>query len=44
MLALYKEHVLGEKPVSQEGFVPLGSLGGIQPAAPVKEEEAVFGD
>jgi len=47
MMALYKEHVLGEKPVSQEGFVPLGSLGGIKPAPAVKEvreEEAVFGD
>ncbi len=34
MLALYKEHVLGEKPVSQEGFVPLGNIGGIKPAEP----------
>ena len=25
MMALYKEHVLGEKPVSKEGFVPLDS-------------------
>src|SRR5262249_215694 len=24
MMALYKEHVLGEKPVSKDGFVPLG--------------------
>jgi uncharacterized radical SAM superfamily Fe-S cluster-containing enzyme len=45
MLALYKEHVLGEKPVSQDGFVPLGSIGGIKPAQPVVEErEAVYGD
>ena len=45
MMALYKEHVLGEKPVSQEGFIPLGSIGGIQPAAPaVEEREAVYGD
>ena len=45
MLALYKEHILGEKPVSQEGFIPLGSIGGIKPApAVVEEKEAVFGD
>ncbi len=45
MLALYKEHVLGEKPVSQDGFVPLGNIGGIKPAEPVVEErEAVYGD
>ncbi len=45
MLALYKEHVLGEKPVSQDGFVPLGSIGGIKPATPaVEEREAVYGD
>ena len=45
MMALYKEHVLGEKPVSQEGFIPLGSIGGITPAAPaVEEREAVYGD
>ena len=45
MLALYKEHVLGEKPVVNDGFVPLGSIGGIKPAQPVVEErEAVYGD
>ncbi|MGC2110465.1 MAG: radical SAM protein [Candidatus Korobacteraceae bacterium] len=45
MMALYKEHVLGEKPVSQDGFIPLGSIGGIQPAQPaVEEREAVYGD
>jgi hypothetical protein len=46
MLALYKEHVLGEKPAQVEGtFVPLGSIGGIKPAAPAKEvNEPVFGD
>jgi len=45
MMALYKEHVLGEKPVSQEGFIPLGNIGGIKPAEPVVEErEAVYGD
>ena len=45
MMALYKEHVLGEKPVSQEGFVPLGNIGGIKPAESVVEErEAVYGD
>ena len=37
MLALYKEHVLGEKaPEDKGGFVPLGSIGGIKPA-PAKE-------
>ena len=37
MLALYKEHVLGDKPAQVEGtFVPLGSIGGIKPA-PAKE-------
>ena len=44
MMALYKEHVLGEKPVSQDGFVPLGSIGGIKPAPAVEEREAVYGD
>src|SRR5664280_2467992 len=45
MLALYKEHVLGEKPVVNDGFIPLGSIGGIQPVAPaVEEREAVYGD
>ncbi|MGB8770573.1 MAG: radical SAM protein [Candidatus Korobacteraceae bacterium] len=45
MMALYKEHVLGEKPPSKEGFVPLGNIGGIKPAGPVVEErEAVYGD
>src|SRR6516225_5294567 len=39
MLALYKEHVLGEKPLTKDGFVPLGNIGGIKPAAPVVEEE-----
>jgi uncharacterized radical SAM superfamily Fe-S cluster-containing enzyme len=42
MLALYKEHVLGEKPVVNDGFIPLGSIGGIKPA--VEEREAVYGD
>ncbi len=37
MLALYKQHVLGEKP-PEGGFVPLGSI------APVKKEEEVMGD
>ena len=45
MLALYKEHVLGEKPATKEGFVPLEGIGGIKPAAPaVEEREAVYGD
>ena len=45
MLALYMEHVLGEKPVSQEGFIPLGSIGGIKPMEPaVEEREVMYGD
>ncbi len=45
MLALYKEHVLGEKPVTNDGFIPLGNIGGIKPAASaVEEREAVYGD
>jgi hypothetical protein len=45
MLALYKEHVLGEKPVVNDGFIPLGSIGGIKPAAPaVEEREMMYGD
>jgi uncharacterized radical SAM superfamily Fe-S cluster-containing enzyme len=44
MMALYKEHVLGEKPVSQDGFVPLGQIGGIKPASATEEKEAVYGD
>jgi uncharacterized radical SAM superfamily Fe-S cluster-containing enzyme len=43
MMALYKEHVLGEKPQSKEGFVPLGTLG----VTPKKKEdvtEEVAGD
>jgi 7,8-dihydro-6-hydroxymethylpterin dimethyltransferase len=41
MMALYKEHVLGEKPPTQEGFVPLG---GIKPAPVVEKKEEVMGD
>jgi hypothetical protein len=41
MMQLYKEHVLGEKPQAQEGFVPLGQIGGIKPA---EKKEEVFGD
>jgi len=45
MMALYREHVLGEKPVTKEGFVPLDALGGIKPAqSQVEEREAVYGD
>jgi uncharacterized radical SAM superfamily Fe-S cluster-containing enzyme len=44
MMALYKEHVLGEKPVSQDGFIPLGQIGGIKPAPAAEEKEAVYGD
>ena len=46
MAKLYREHVLGEK--QDSGFVPLGQLGGIKPAAPKKVEEnkevGSFGD
>ena len=42
MLALYKEHVLGEKPQDKGTFIPLA---GIKPAAAAKEvNEPVFGD
>ena len=45
MLALYKEHVLGEKkPESKDGFVSLGSIGGIKPAAKKEVAEPAFGD
>ncbi len=46
MMALYKEHVLGEKPLPKDSFIPLDSLGGIQPAkkAEEKEIEPVLGD
>ena len=45
MLALYKEHVLGEKPAEDKGtFVPLGSIGGIKPAPAKEVEEPAFGD
>ncbi len=45
MLALYKEHVLGEKPVVNDGFIPLGNIGGIKPAEPaVEEREMMYGD
>jgi uncharacterized radical SAM superfamily Fe-S cluster-containing enzyme len=46
MMTLYRQHVLGEKPEEKGAFVPLGSIVGVKPAAPVKEEEkeAVFGD
>jgi hypothetical protein len=31
--------------VVNDGFIPLGSIGGIQPIAPaVEEREAVYGD
>ena len=49
MAKLYREVVLKEKPV-EGGFVPLDSLGGIQPAEPAakpadsKEEVGSFGD
>jgi uncharacterized radical SAM superfamily Fe-S cluster-containing enzyme len=40
MMALYKEHVLGEKPASKEGFVPLGNLGTAKNKEDVAEEVA----
>jgi uncharacterized radical SAM superfamily Fe-S cluster-containing enzyme len=44
MMALYKEHVLGEKPQSKEGFIPLGTLG-VTPAAKKEDvTEEVAGD
>jgi len=46
MAKLYREHILGEK--QDAGFVPLGQIGGIAPAAPKKTEEnkevGSFGD
>ncbi len=44
MLALYKEHVLGEQPAEIGTFVPLGSIGGIKPAPTKEVNEPVFGD
>ena len=45
MLALYKEHVLGEKlPEDKGGFVPLGSIGGIKPVPAKEVPEPAFGD
>jgi 7,8-dihydro-6-hydroxymethylpterin dimethyltransferase len=48
MAKLYRQHVLKE-PQPEGGFVPLGSVGGIAPAAPAKEaskneEVGSFGD
>ena len=44
MMALYKQHVLGEKAPEVGGFVPLDSLGA-KPAANVDEKkEEVMGD
>jgi hypothetical protein len=46
MAKLYREHVLGEKPI-QDGFVPLGSLIASAPAAAeteTREEVGSFGD
>ncbi|HEY4900922.1 MAG TPA: radical SAM protein, partial [Terriglobales bacterium] len=45
MVALYKEHVLGEKAPEDKGsFVPLGSIGGIKPAPAKEVAEPAFGD
>jgi hypothetical protein len=47
MAKLYRQHVLKE-PQPEGGFVPLGAVGGIAPAAPKKaeknEEVGSFGD
>jgi hypothetical protein len=45
MAKLYREVVLKEKP-AEGGFVPLNSIGGIQPAKPAESREEVgsFGD
>jgi hypothetical protein len=44
MAKLYREHVLGEKPV--EGLVSLNAIAPAKPAKPVKQEEGelVAGD
>jgi uncharacterized radical SAM superfamily Fe-S cluster-containing enzyme len=45
MLALYKEHVLGEKPAKVEGtFIPLGNIGSAKPSPAQEPAEPVFGD
>jgi uncharacterized radical SAM superfamily Fe-S cluster-containing enzyme len=44
MLALYKEHVLGEKTPEKGTFVPLGSIGGIKPAPAKEVAQPAFGD
>jgi len=46
MMALYREHVLGEKPTDKGTFIPIDSLGGIKPAPQpeTEEREAVYGD
>jgi 7,8-dihydro-6-hydroxymethylpterin dimethyltransferase len=48
MEALYRQHVLGEKPMPQGGFVPLGTIGGpnggIAPAPVENETDGVLGD
>jgi hypothetical protein len=46
MEKLYREHVLGEKPI-KEGFVPLGSLIAAAPVeekSEAREEVGSFGD
>jgi uncharacterized radical SAM superfamily Fe-S cluster-containing enzyme len=40
MMALYREHVLGEKPQSKDGFVPLGNLSTAKKKEDVAEEVA----
>ncbi len=40
MMALYREHVLGEKPQSKDGFIPLGSIGTTKKKEDVAEEVA----
>ncbi len=40
MMALYRQHILGEKPAA-EGFVPLGK---VAPATKNEAEELIAGD
>jgi uncharacterized radical SAM superfamily Fe-S cluster-containing enzyme len=44
MMALYKQHVLGEKAPEVGGFVSLDSLGAKPKAKPIEEKEEVMGD
>ena len=45
MMALYKEHVLGEKPAPKDGFIPsTASAASSRPSPRSEEREAVYGD